>query len=119
MDPKTGKSFKKEDLKSLLQPARVFLIPFILLAGLLSGTFVANTPSYSDDVKGHTREVSHRVDSLSPPVLVKRAINGDTIESVSGEKVRYIGIDTPEMRRKVGGQWVKVSEPCAKEAYAL
>lgn len=29
-------------------------------------------------------------------VLVTRIIDGDTIELVTGEKVRYIGIDTPE-----------------------
>ena len=29
-------------------------------------------------------------------VLVKRVIDGDTIELETGEKVRYIGINTPE-----------------------
>jgi len=29
-------------------------------------------------------------------ILVKRVIDGDTIELVTGQKVRYIGIDTPE-----------------------
>ncbi len=38
-------------------------------------------------------------------VHVKRIIDGDTIEIESGQKVRYIGIDTPELhdpRRPVG-----------------
>lgn len=30
-------------------------------------------------------------------VLVKRVIDGDTIELSTGQKVRYIGIDTPEL----------------------
>jgi endonuclease YncB( thermonuclease family) len=30
------------------------------------------------------------------PATVKRVIDGDTIELASGEKVRYIGVDTPE-----------------------
>lgn len=36
-------------------------------------------------------------------VVVKRVIDGDTIELASGEKVRYIGIDTPELQAKNGG----------------
>jgi len=31
---------------------------------------------------------------------VKRAIDGDTIELVGGERVRYIGIDTPEIKHR-------------------
>lgn len=31
-------------------------------------------------------------------VLVKRAIDGDTIELENGKKLRYIGIDTPEIK---------------------
>lgn len=31
-------------------------------------------------------------------VLCTRVIDGDTIEVLGGERVRYIGIDTPEMR---------------------
>lgn len=30
------------------------------------------------------------------PATVKRVIDGDTIELASGERVRYIGVDTPE-----------------------
>lgn len=33
-------------------------------------------------------------------VYVKRVIDGDTIEIEDGSKVRYIGIDTPEMSQK-------------------
>jgi micrococcal nuclease len=33
---------------------------------------------------------------LSSEVFVKRVIDGDTIVLNNGEKVRYIGIDTPE-----------------------
>ncbi len=35
-------------------------------------------------------------------VLVTRVIDGDTIELESGEKVRYIGIDTPELHARNG-----------------
>ena len=40
--------------------------------------------------------------------LVRRVIDGDTIELASGERVRYIGIDTPEERPR--------REPLAREA---
>jgi micrococcal nuclease len=30
------------------------------------------------------------------PIKVARAVDGDTIELINGEKLRYIGIDTPE-----------------------
>ena len=30
------------------------------------------------------------------PIMVRRVIDGDTIELINGERLRYIGIDTPE-----------------------
>jgi micrococcal nuclease len=38
-------------------------------------------------------------------------VDGDTIELRDGRLVRYIGIDTPEVRRRVGSQWVEDPEP--------
>ncbi|MBU1007393.1 MAG: thermonuclease family protein [Candidatus Omnitrophica bacterium] len=52
-------------------------------------------------------------------VYVSRVIDGDTIELSSGEKVRYIGIDTPETREKKGLEWVYAPRPYAKEAKDL
>lgn len=49
-------------------------------------------------------------------IRVARVVDGDTIELPNGELVRYIGIDTPEMRRRQGGEWVLAPEPGAKEA---
>jgi micrococcal nuclease len=53
-----------------------------------------------------------------PPAqsLVQSVVDGDTIELVGGERVRYVGIDTPEVRRRVGARWVYDPEPLAKEA---
>src|SRR3989338_7463066 len=36
------------------------------------------------------------IETKSEGINVKRVIDGDTIELENGEKVRYIGIDTPE-----------------------
>lgn len=47
---------------------------------------------------------------------VKQVIDGDTIELDSGESVRYIGIDTPEIRKREGDTWVYAGEPFAERA---
>lgn len=49
--------------------------------------------------------------------LVKRAVDGDTIELSTKRLVRYIGIDTPEVRKKAeGGRWEYKPEPFGMEA---
>ena len=48
--------------------------------------------------------------------VVRRVIDGDTIELTDGRLVRYIGIDTPEVRRKAGNRWVVDPEPFALAA---
>jgi len=50
---------------------------------------------------------------------VRRVIDGDTIELADGRLVRYIGVDTPETRRKVDGRWVRDPEPMGEEATAF
>ena len=47
---------------------------------------------------------------------VQQVIDGDTVRLADGRLVRYIGIDTPELRRKVDGRWVKDPQPFAREA---
>ena len=47
---------------------------------------------------------------------VRHVIDGDTIELDNGEKVRYIGIDAPEERHRLGNEWVYDPEPYAEEA---
>lgn len=50
---------------------------------------------------------------------VKRVIDGDTIELADGRKVRYIGIDTPEVRKHVGDRWIEDPQPFGREASAF
>ncbi|MFH1854582.1 MAG: thermonuclease family protein [Candidatus Omnitrophota bacterium] len=52
-------------------------------------------------------------------VLVSRVIDGDTIELSDGRMVRYIGIDTPELREKEGAGWVYKPSPYAEKARDL
>lgn len=53
-----------------------------------------------------------------PPTegLVSNVIDGDTVKLADGRRVRYIGIDTPEVRRFEGGQWRLDPEPYAEAA---
>ena len=48
--------------------------------------------------------------------VVQRVTDGDTIVLTTGQRVRYIGIDTPEMRRREGDKWVKDPESFAEAA---
>jgi micrococcal nuclease len=43
-----------------------------------------------------------QVTASTTTALVKRIVDGDTIELSTGEKVRYIGIDTPELHARDG-----------------
>lgn len=52
-------------------------------------------------------------------VLVTRVIDGDTIELQGGERVRYVGVDTPELYRRSGAGWIYQPEPLAEEAAAF
>jgi len=54
--------------------------------------------------------------ALPEETLVRRVIDGDTIELADGRLVRYIGIDAPEVRRRQGDQWVVDPEPFGQEA---
>lgn len=57
-----------------------------------------------------------RPSTLPESAVVRRAIDGDTVELSDGRLVRYIGIDTPEVRRRRGDQWVLDPEPFAEAA---
>jgi micrococcal nuclease len=58
-------------------------------------------------------------------ILVERAVDGDTLKLENGERVRLIGIDTPEMHESAklyrdsqkSGQDVKVIQALGKRAY--
>lgn len=49
-------------------------------------------------------------------VLVLHVIDGDTIKLSNGKIVRYIGIDTPELREKSGSGWTYKARPYAEDA---
>ena len=55
---------------------------------------------------------------VEPDGLVTRVVDGDTVELASGRRVRYIGIDAPELRVKVGDRWRWAPQPMAEAAWA-
>lgn len=77
------------------------LSAFILVSIFLSSSKTQNSQEVSapqPKIQGvetvqKTQEISQNIQGQ---VLVERVIDGDTIEIAGGQKVRYIGIDTPE-----------------------
>ena len=57
-----------------------------------------------------------RADALPREALVSRVVDGDTVQLADGRLIRYLGIDTPEVRRRVGAGWVHDPQPYAEEA---
>lgn len=49
-------------------------------------------------------------------IKVRKVVDGDTVILANGEKLRYIGINTPELRRKVGVQWIYDPQPFAEDS---
>lgn len=49
-------------------------------------------------------------------IKVKEVIDGDTVVLENGRILRYIGIDTPEVRKYIGDNWVYEPQPFGLEA---
>jgi len=56
---------------------------------------------------------------FSGEAVVRKIIDGDTIELNNGQRVRYIGIDCPESKRKTSSGWVEAGDPYSKESVQL
>jgi endonuclease YncB( thermonuclease family) len=52
-------------------------------------------------------------------IKVIEVIDGDTVKLANGKMLRYIGIDTPEIRIKKGSRFIYSPQPFAKEAEEL
>ena len=51
--------------------------------------------------------------ALPKEARIRRVVDGDTVQLSDGRLLRYIGINAPEVRRKVAGRWVEAPEPFA------
>jgi micrococcal nuclease len=83
-------------------------IAYVIALGIVA--IIASSKHFihkSDNVPRGFDKIQHNV---------VRVIDGDTIELSGGERIRYIGIDTPEVRKKTGSGWVYDPMPYAEEA---
>ena len=62
---------------------------------------------------------SFQQEALPTNARIERVIDGDTVQLADGRHLRYIGLDTPEMRRHEGNQWIENPQPFAREAMAF
>jgi micrococcal nuclease len=95
MDPQAG------DGRAILTPLRGIAAALALI-GLLGAPAWCAARHFGADLSG--------------PIAVKRVVDGDTIELATGELVRYIGVNAPEVRRRESDRWIVVNEPFAAAA---
>ncbi len=76
----------------------VVSICFAIILIVASGALAVRLADQVSNIDSFLKPQSVNNPSLMKdvPATVKRVIDGDTIELASGEKVRYIGVDTPE-----------------------
>ena len=112
------------------RPSRDFrplAIASVLFIGLLTACETSPFPETCDDVARATTRGGAKSSTSSPGVAVSRVIDGDTIELADGQRIRYIGVDTPERdellyreateynRRLVEGQRVRLLKDRSNE----
>lgn len=83
------------------------IIPILLLSALLSLSCNREQTGLNDSA------------NLPASVLVEKAVDGDTVRIKGGRLIRYIGIDAPELRKKIDGTWVYDPHPFSKESYEM
>ncbi|KKQ43394.1 MAG: hypothetical protein US60_C0002G0002 [Microgenomates group bacterium GW2011_GWC1_37_8] len=85
-------------LSTLLNVALIFIlvrkVQSPLITELSDEPSITTTQNFLFDDKGEV--IGEKTESISPTKVVK-VIDGDTVRLESGETVRYIGIDTPEI----------------------
>lgn len=81
------------------------ILCFVFIAGALVGKFIPHFPTAvvkesiaGTAIRNSRQEVTKKY--TSELARVSRVIDGDTIELEGGERVRYIGINSPELRDK-------------------
>jgi len=94
-------------LRSLQRLFKVLRVPkayYALAASVLSAAFFVSSGCFSKDP------------GKASDVRVVRVVDGDTIDVDSGATVRYIGIDTPETRRRTSSGWIPTGDIDGEEA---
>ena len=84
---------------SMISATRILVPAGALIAiSILAGCGSAPTLETCDDVARATTRGGAESSTSSRGTLVQRVIDGDTVVLANGERVRYIGMDTPERR---------------------
>src|SRR3989338_3553255 len=81
----------------------------ISLAALIAASLIINFSRHINSTPQVYNNPSHNY-------TVSRVVDGDTIELSNRETVRYIGIDTPEIRERNGSGWAYNPRPYGEEA---
>lgn len=92
-------------------PSRIILSWVALL--------LAATIAYWNSSSPSQKSQSFLKSIFSREVVVHEIIDGDTIELDNGQRVRYVGIDCPESKRKTSSGWVEAYEPYSKESVRM
>jgi len=79
-----------------LPPVMIFLLAWVVFEGQVHAEAVVNPDVFES--------------------VVIKVIDGDTVRLKDGTLVRYLGIDAPELKRKVDNKWIYDPEPYAEEA---
>ena len=109
---KKGDKTRKDVLKYFGVAEAILVVLF--LGGIFTLPKVDETKNDSKDTSGVVKSATQVSNQPTPEVTptpspepekhtVSRVIDGDTIELSTGEKVRYIGIDTPEIKHPSKG----------------
>lgn len=91
-----------------MRSSRKKIIPFVLI----TLAFVVGSAAF---LKNQIQPLCFNNEFPSEAGVAK-VIDGDTIVLDGGEKVRYLGINAPEIRVRDGNQWIPKIQICGKEA---
>ena len=82
---------------SMIWATRILVLAgALIILAILTGCGSAPTLETCDDVARATTRGGAEPSQSSRGVLVQRVIDGDTVVLANGDRVRYIGMDTPE-----------------------
>lgn len=73
------------------------VILLVCLAAIIIGIYIQRRNKTGQNSQKSTIQYDYSVKAVEgQPIKVARVIDGDTIELINGQRLRYIGMDTPE-----------------------
>ena len=115
-----GTDFNIENIKSYLRQLEPGQVKFIEGASAITspeGTMQTIALLNDETLKGNSYSVSFENDSGNGRTIrIAKVIDGDTVLTQDGERIRFLGVDAPETAKKFRNQH---AQPGANEAMAL